>query len=125
MMERNGPGQRIDFAARTQANGVTPTMASANSNGKSNGQLERLHFDMGRAHEYLAVTELEMMAGRSRHEFLAVDIKESMDNGMDAAEKAGVAPIIKLTVERLDDAVRVTVRDNGCGITSNIVERLC
>ena len=45
-------------------------------------------------------------------------LKELVDNAIDAAEEAEIAPVIKVTVDRTG----ITVEDNGPGIPADVVE---
>jgi DNA topoisomerase VI subunit B len=47
-----------------------------------------------------------------------VILKELVDNAIDAAEEAGIAPVIAVTV----DARGITVEDNGPGLPADVVE---
>jgi hypothetical protein len=90
----------------------------------TNGKLERATFEFSRAGEYVDLRELQTMTGQPVERFPDVVIKELLDNGLDAAEKAGVAPRISLRLKRLGKRVYVFVRDNGCGITPETVGKI-
>lgn len=51
-------------------------------------------------------------------------IKEGVDNGLDAAEEAGIVPRIDVTVEEAEDYYRLVVEDNGPGITKNEIPKV-
>lgn len=86
--------------------------------------LKREHFSINRATEYFRITELQAQTGQPESEFGHVILKELVDNGLDAAETAGVAP--EVAIEWLDfgDRIKLTVSDNGPGIPEHVVERI-
>jgi DNA topoisomerase-6 subunit B len=59
--------------------------------------------------------------GCSRDRWLRAALKELIDNGLDAAEEAGIAPEVAVKL----DGQTLTVRDNGPGMPEELVERLC
>ena len=86
--------------------------------------LERTLFSTSRAAEYFAPRELQAQTGQPRERFAAVAFKELGDNGLDAAEAAGVAP--EVAIEVVDDGglLRLTVADNGSGLAPETVGRI-
>lgn len=88
----------------------------------------RVLFDSPRSLDFLERDALESQTGRSAREFGDVVIKELVDNGLDAAEAAGVAPEITVTTEvvprGLHDALRVSVGDNGPGMSDETITRI-
>jgi len=54
--------------------------------------MERTIFETPRAAEYFDARELQAQTGQPRYEFATVVLKELVDNALDAAETAGVAP---------------------------------
>jgi hypothetical protein len=84
----------------------------------------RTTFSVSRATEYLEAKELEAQTGVPRAHFAHVAIRESIDNGLDAAETAGTAPRITLAVAWLCREVRIAVTDNGAGIAPETVRRI-
>ena len=87
--------------------------------------VERTVFSTPRAAEFLELRSLQSQTGQPVEAFGAVVIKELLDNALDAAESAGVAPVITVTTELIDNIVVVTVTDNGAGITADTVTRIC
>jgi len=81
---------------------------------------------MSRAAEYMTVRELQAMTGQPQQRFVAVVLKELLDNAMDAAENAGVAPLLRVgwQVDPDADLVQLTVADNGAGIPRATVQRI-
>ncbi len=87
--------------------------------------LERQHFSIARNAEYFKLNELQAQTGQSAKEFLHVVLKELIDNGLDAAEAAGVAPNIVIEYQHMGERrIRLAIADNGSGIPPAIVERL-
>jgi len=62
--------------------------------------LSRITAELPRGSEYLSASELEVETGRPEWEFAAVVLKELIDNALDAAEAAGVAPEITVGIGR-------------------------
>jgi DNA topoisomerase VI subunit B len=87
-------------------------------------QLQRTHFSTGRAAEYFDAKELAAQTGRPRHEFAAAVLKELVDNALDAAETAGIAPEVRVTIDRDGDDIAITVADNGPGLAPEVVKRI-
>jgi DNA topoisomerase VI subunit B len=82
---------------------------------------EREHFTISRELEYFTADELTKQTSYGREEWWpGVILKESLDNALDAAEQAGVAPEIVVSF----DGSRLEITDNGAGIPPEIVERL-
>ncbi len=71
--------------------------------------LRREHFSVSRAAEYFRASELQAQTGRPRYDFGHVVLKELVDNALDAAEEAGVAPAIDIIVNERG----ISVSDNG------------
>ena len=79
-------------------------------------KMERTMFETSRAAEYLEARELQAQTGQPRHEFATVILKELLDNALDAAETAGVAPEVNIEVSDGAGLINITVADNGGGI---------
>src|SRR5262245_17814523 len=79
----------------------------------------RSTFEMSLAAEYLTVRELQAMTGQPQQRFVAVVLKELLDNAIDACETAGVAPVLWVgwQAHPAADLVQLTIADNGLGIT--------
>ena len=77
--------------------------------------LQRTTFDMSRAAEYFSVPELQTLTGQPRHRFVAVVVKELLDNAIDACETAGVAPVlhVRWVPEPSTGLAHLTITDNG------------
>jgi DNA topoisomerase VI subunit B len=75
--------------------------------------------------EFFDAAELERQTGQPRARFGSVALKELLDNGGDAAETAGRAPCLTLTVtHRSDELVTLAVQDNGLGMAPATVARI-
>jgi hypothetical protein len=86
--------------------------------------LVRQHFSVSRAAEYFRAAELQAQTGQPASEFAHVALKELIDNALDAAEAAGVAPRIEISFEETDTEIILTVADNGRGIPAEVVTRI-
>lgn len=75
-------------------------------------KLNRETFRMSRLMDFFSEKELTAQIGHPKADWPLVAIKELIDNALDAAEDARVAPAIKITV----DSSGITVTDNGPGI---------
>jgi DNA topoisomerase VI subunit B len=83
-------------------------------------RLNRQTFTTSRELEYFTEKELVTQTGYSRQEwFPRVVLKELVDNALDAAEGAGVAPAVTITL----DETALTISDNGPGIAPEVVVR--
>ena len=80
--------------------------------------LARETFATSRLLEFFTEKELTMQIGHPRHRWPLAILKELIDNALDAAETAGIAPEITVTVE-FD---RLTVQDNGPGLPATTLE---
>ncbi|MFJ5882926.1 ATP-binding protein [Kitasatospora cineracea] len=86
--------------------------------------MPRTVFSTSRTAEFLDRQALQSQTGQSHDRFGDVVIKELLDNALDAAESARVAPEIGLTVSSSDGVARVCVSDNGPGIPAAVIERI-
>ena len=77
----------------------------------------RTTFSTSRLLEFCSRKELVAQTGHEPDDWPLVIIKELIDNGLDAAEEAGIAPVIHVTVAR----GKIRVRDNGPGIPPETV----
>jgi DNA topoisomerase VI subunit B len=79
--------------------------------------LDRVTFTTSRLLEFFSEKELTTQTGHGKTQWPLVTIKELVANALDAAEEAGTAPVIAVTV----DSDGVTVTDNGPGIPPETV----
>jgi len=86
--------------------------------------LERTTFSTARSAEYFSQATLQTMTGQPSARFVAVLLKELMDNGLDAAEKANVAPNLVVGFKEKRRHVVLTVIDNGGGIDPGTVKKV-
>ena len=80
--------------------------------------LERTTLRTSRLLDFASEKELVAQTGHPVSAWPLVILKELIDNGIDACEEAGIAPVISVTV---DDA-GITVEDNGPGIPAATIE---
>jgi DNA topoisomerase VI subunit B len=81
--------------------------------------LKRTTFKTSRLLEFCSTRELTNLVGHDPDEWPLVVLKELVDNGLDAAEEAGVAPFIEIAVSTADRSISVT--DNGPGFPARTV----
>ena len=84
--------------------------------------MTRTAFSFSRDLEYATEPELAKRVGAGRHLWLRAAVKELIDNSLDGAEEAGIAPEIRVTVTT---AGTLTVTDNGPGMPPELVGRIC
>src|SRR4051794_28335457 len=82
----------------------------------------RLTFKTSRLLEFCSQRELVAQTGHPVENWPVVIGKELADNGLDEAEEAGIAPEIVLEVST--EERRITVADNGRGMSSELVTSL-
>jgi DNA topoisomerase VI subunit B len=79
--------------------------------------LERTTFRTSRLLDFASEKELVAQTGHRREQWPLVILKELVDNAIDAAEEAGIAPVIKVAVGEAG----IAVSDNGPGLTAEVV----
>jgi DNA topoisomerase VI subunit B len=79
-------------------------------------------FTTDRLLEFTSVAELSKLIGYTPGLWPAVAIKELIDNALDAAEDANIAPTIAIRISTIDHTIMVS--DNGPGIAADVIERL-
>jgi Histidine kinase-, DNA gyrase B-, and HSP90-like ATPase len=86
-------------------------------------KIERAAFTTSRLMEFASEKELVAQTGHETHRWPEVIIKELVDNGADACEESGVAPVIKITITTGKDGkpTRIVIEDNGPGIPRETV----
>jgi hypothetical protein len=82
--------------------------------------LRRNVFTTSRLAEFSSKEELTRLIGHEPRAWLIAALKELVDNGLDAAERQGVAPAIDIAI---GDGF-LSVSDNGPGIASETIERI-
>jgi DNA topoisomerase VI subunit B len=70
--------------------------------------------------DFASEKELVAQTGHKRAEWPLVILKELFDNGLDACEEAGVAPVISVVVD--GDGIMLT--DNGPGLPADVVPHI-
>jgi DNA topoisomerase VI subunit B len=81
--------------------------------------LERHAFRVSRLAEFCSEKELRAQSGYSMEDWPCAILKELIDNSLDAAEEAGIAPEIDVRVST--EPGEITVSDNGPGIPESVV----
>jgi hypothetical protein len=87
---------------------------------KSEPKLTRVAFKVSRLMEFCSERELQNQTGHAVYDWPLVVGKEAMDNALDAAEEAEVAPTITVIV----DSGTIIVEDNAGGIASETIESI-
>jgi hypothetical protein len=81
-------------------------------------KLTRVAFRVSRLMEFCSIRELQNQTGHSVWEWPLVVAKELIDNALDAAEEAEVAPEITVVV----DSDSIVIEDNAGGIAAETIE---
>jgi DNA topoisomerase VI subunit B len=81
-------------------------------------KLTRVAFRVSRLMEFCSIRELQNQTGHSVGEWPLVIAKEGMDNALDAAEEAEVAPEITIAV----DSDSIVIEDNADGLAAETIE---
>jgi DNA topoisomerase VI subunit B len=82
------------------------------------GKLTRVPFQVSRLMEFCTKNELVNQTGHYVYDWPLVVVKELLDNGLDAAEEAGIAPVISVEVK----GDQITITDNGPGIPASVID---
>jgi len=87
--------------------------------------LTRSAFKTSRLLDFCSERELVKQIGHDVHDWPLVIIKELLDNAIDAAEEARVAPVIMIELDRARAAGdAIIVADNGPGISPETVTNI-
>jgi DNA topoisomerase VI subunit B len=81
--------------------------------------LERVAFKTSRLAEFCGQRELVAQTGHAVEDWPLVTLKELVDNALDAAEEAEIAPEVDVTVST--ERGEIVIADNGPGIAAEIV----
>jgi len=82
--------------------------------------LERVTFKTSRLAEFCGEKELTAQTGHPKEEWPLVILKELVDNALDAAEEAEIAPEIHIEVST--ERGEIVIADNGPGIPAETIE---
>jgi DNA topoisomerase VI subunit B len=84
--------------------------------------LARKTFAVSRLSEFVSTPELVKQIGHAIEHWPEVVIKETLDNALDEAEEAGIAPKVEVAVDTANRMI--TVVDHGRGVAPETVEAL-
>ena len=88
-------------------------------------KIERVAFTTSRLMEFCTEKELVAQTGHESDKWPLVVVKELVDNGIDACEEAGIAPVIKVAIiKERSEPTRIVIEDNGPGIPAETVTGL-
>jgi hypothetical protein len=88
-------------------------------------KIERVAFSTSRLMEFASEKELVAQTGHESYDWIRVVTKELVDNGIDACEESGIAPVIKITMSgKKGKPTRIVVEDNGPGIPPATIDGL-
>jgi DNA topoisomerase VI subunit B len=83
--------------------------------------LTRIPFKTSRLLDFVGKRELTAQIGHESDMWSLVILKELVDNALDAAEEAEIAPKIKIEVSTEPGNAMITVTDNGPGIAAETI----
>ena len=86
-------------------------------------KLTRVPFEVSRLMEFCSLRELQNQTGHEVWDWPLVVVKELLDNALDAAEEADIAPTIVLSVSTRSGTI--TIEDNGPGISEKTIRSIC
>jgi hypothetical protein len=126
-----GAISRSDAAIIEQAKSASTERVVFTNCGKVAGQetparrakrktLTRVPFTVSRLMEFCTRRELVNQCGHDVYEWALVVLKETMDNGLDECEEAGIAPTIRVDVV----GSKIVIADNGRGIPAKTIESI-
>jgi DNA topoisomerase VI subunit B len=87
---------------------------------KPESKLTRVAFKVSRLMEFCSERELQNQTGHAFYDWPLVVGKEVMDNALDAAEEAEIAPAITVIV----DSGTIVIEDNAGGIASETIQSI-
>ncbi len=85
---------------------------------KNGRKLTRVPFKVSRLMEFCTRRELVNQTGHDVYEWALVVQKELLDNALDAAEEAEIAPVVSIAV----NGRSIVIQDNGPGIPAKTIE---
>ena len=81
-------------------------------------KLRRVPFTVSRLMEFCTRRELVNQTGHDYPEWPLVVLKEALDNSIDAAEEAEIAPVVSIAV----NGTKIAITDNGPGIPAKTID---
>jgi DNA topoisomerase VI subunit B len=93
--------------------------SAATAAGRASRVLDRIAFKTSRLAEFCGQRELIAQTGHAVDDWPLVILKELVDNALDAAEEAGIAPAIDISVS--PGTGQISIADNGPGIPAQTV----
>jgi hypothetical protein len=115
-------GRRIQLAKSPPPHPAVFTNCGERRNQKAPAKptkkLTRVPFTVSRLMEFCNRRELVNQTGHDIEQWPLVVLKELVDNGIDGAEEAGIAPVISITVKRRS----IIIEDNGPGIPAKTID---
>ncbi len=85
--------------------------------------MTRVPFQVSRLMEFCSLRELQNQTGHDVSDWPEVVLKELLDNSLDAAEEAEVAPVIRVSVSPKTGTI--VIEDNGPGIPEETIRGVC
>ena len=87
---------------------------------QSPATLERVAFKVSRLAEFCSAMELTKQIGHDFDDWPLVILKELVDNALDAAEEAGIAP--EIAIRASTSAGEIVISDNGPGLPFDTIK---
>lgn len=119
----DGPNPQVEATSQRTSAGQADDHSRAERGGAA--PVRRTVFATPRAAEFLEPRALQAQTGQPQDRFGHVVVKELIDNALDAAETAARPPVIGIEARSGSGLSFVTVADNGAGITTDTVARIC
>jgi hypothetical protein len=125
--EDHTAAEHAGVAVFEQAKSASPERQTFTNCGKAGNQkrpakqakkLTRVPFTVSRLMEFCTPRELVNQTGHNISDWPLVVVKELVDNALDAAEEAEIAPVVSITVKGRS----IIIKDNGPGILAKTID---